>query len=400
MHYIWIFNQSFGMFIVLIIILTMNFRMCRSSKGLVFTMSQIHKIGYKDSDNQNQFTNQYLANTKICKKVLKKQRPLCKEHYPLMPSVISGFVLGISECQHQFSNDMWNCQGHNRTVNYRPLFEKSDETVTKFNKSSRRIKDTYLDRLIAKSTPESAYILAIISAGVSHQVTKACSQGIHNSCGCDRTVYDTPREGKFTWSGCSHNIHFGAAFARTFLDAREKKRSEKQPYTALTNMHNNHVGRQSIINKMKIKCKCHGVSGSCEIKTCSRNLPSFRLIGDFLKERFKNIIQVDYIDGKLAPKYPSKEMFGEVEMIYLNDSPDHCNHDFIKGTLGTTGRICNATFKNNEPEPINSCFKLCCQRGYHIKTYIRNENCRCKFKWCCKVICESCKRKVIDAICN
>jgi hypothetical protein len=123
-------------------------------------------------------------------------------------------------------------------------------------------------------------------------------------------------------------------------------------------MHNNHVGRESVINKMKIKCKCHGVSGLCEMKTCSRNLPSSRVVGDQLKESFRKIIQVDYSENKLVPKYPSKEMFVEVDMLYINESPDHCDHDFHKGTLGTSGRICNQTYKNNNHEPENSCHRL------------------------------------------
>lgn len=157
---------------------------------------------------------------------------------------------------------------------------------------------------------------------------------------------------------------------------------------------------QSVINKMKIKCKCHGVSGSCEMKTCNRNLPSFRVVGDQLKESFRKIIQVDYVDNKLVQKYPSKDMFAEVDMLFLNDSPDHCNHNPHLGTLGTHGRICNSTYKSSLQEPENSCYRLCCQRGYHIKTYIKDETCRCRFKWCCKVICEVCKRKVVDSICN
>ncbi|OON23591.1 wnt family protein [Opisthorchis viverrini] len=94
------------------------------------------------------------------------------------------------------------------------------------------------------STRESAYVLAVTSAGVSHAVTKACSSGAHDNCGCDRTIYDHPKEPNFEWSGCSDNIHFGAAFSRQFLDVRERGRLKRKPKLGMTNLHNNHVGRQ------------------------------------------------------------------------------------------------------------------------------------------------------------
>ena len=35
---------------------------------------------------------------------------------------------------------------------------------------------------------------------------------------------------------------------------------------------------QLLERNMKVECKCHGVSGSCELKTCWRSLASFRMV--------------------------------------------------------------------------------------------------------------------------
>merc|ERR1719312_686588 len=44
---------------------------------------------------------------------------------------------------------------------------------------------------------------------------------------------------------------------------------------------------------MMMKCRCHGVSGSYEFKTCWRSLPQFSEIGRYLKEKYdKNSVKV------------------------------------------------------------------------------------------------------------
>ena len=37
---------------------------------------------------------------------------------------------------------------------------------------------------------------------------------------------------------------------------------------------------------LKKECKCHGVSGSCSLKTCWEKLPAFRDIGDALMKQY------------------------------------------------------------------------------------------------------------------
>lgn len=43
---------------------------------------------------------------------------------------------------------------------------------------------------------------------------------------------------------------------------------------------------------MRQECKCHGMSGSCTVKTCWMRLPHFRIIGDALKDRFDGASRV------------------------------------------------------------------------------------------------------------
>lgn len=44
---------------------------------------------------------------------------------------------------------------------------------------------------------------------------------------------------------------------------------------------------------MKMHCRCHGVSGSCELKTCWKFMPSFNEIGNILKQKYGNAVLVN-----------------------------------------------------------------------------------------------------------
>lgn len=378
-----------------------------NSAGFVYSIYQLqqmsanryNQLGDSDSISNSDFgqdpqstMNNPPSKDMICQTFVIQQRKLCHQHFRLMESVVNGFLLGLNECQFQFADQIWNCKGHNMTIGI------------KRPKNAKRKKKgkTYLDKLVSRGTPEAAYVLSVISAGVAHQVTKACSKGVHDSCGCDRTIYDTPESANFKWSGCSHNIHFGAAFTRQFLDIIEKTRVNKRPEKALTKLHNNHVGRQAVITKMGTKCKCHGVSGSCEMKTCIKALPDFRVVGDHLKERFHKAMQVHFVDSRLVPRYPHTRMFTDNDLIYLLRSPNYCIHNPQIGSLGTRGRKCaeSALLEKQSEQTGGSCGELCCGRGHTKRTFTRMEQCRCKFQWCCDVKCDLCKKNVVESVCN
>ena len=80
---------------------------------------------------------------------------------------------------------------------------------------------------------------AVSSAGVVHEVTRACSRGELKDCTCDTNRKGRSRKG-FEWGGCSDNIAFGLRFAKLFVDSREQERDAR----AKMNLHNNFVGRR------------------------------------------------------------------------------------------------------------------------------------------------------------
>lgn len=109
-------------------------------------------------------------------------------------------------------------------------------------------------------------------------------------------------------------------------------------------------------------CKCHGVSGSCTMKTCWHSLPPFRDVGKALMRKYWKARGVSASvsggggggggqrasgkrsSGKLRLRLRSAADEPKVtELVYLEQSPNYCDRDFVAGSLGTHGRSCNRT---------------------------------------------------------
>lgn len=91
------------------------------------------------------------------------------------------------------------------------------------------------------------------------------------------------------WGGCSHNVNYGIAFSEMFLDTRETGGDIQSKI----NLHNNHAGRLVLTKSMQVRCKCHGMSGSCQMKTCWKSAPDFHVVGSVLKQMFRRAVLVD-----------------------------------------------------------------------------------------------------------
>ena len=146
---------------------------------------------------------------------------------------------------------------------------------------------------------------------------------------------------------------------------------------------------QAIADQMTLQCRCHGVSGSCAVKTCWKNMPSFRQVGDILKEKYETAVEVAPRSRRKLrrrSKRDRKLSIGDDELVHISPSPNYCRRDASFGLPGTRGRECK-----KESSGADSCDLLCCGRGYNTEVVRYVERCHCKFIWCCYVKCKTCE---------
>ncbi|ELT87681.1 hypothetical protein CAPTEDRAFT_149951 [Capitella teleta] len=300
-----------------------------------------------------------------------QQLRVCEENPHTMPCVSYGARVGIEECHHQFKKERWNCT------------TPEDEATGGIN---------LFGQILKRGTKETAFMYAVTSAGVVHAVTKACSSGNLTDCTCDLSQQGQTSGEGWKWGGCSDNVDYGMWFAETFVDAPEKLRhTASKDIRSLMNLQNNAVGRQVINDQMNLKCRCHGVSGSCAVKTCWRTLTSFREAGNELKQKYENSISIaEKSKRKLRQRQRRQRQRrtsnNGLDMVYIEDSPNYCRKNMKRGILGTKGRECE-----RDPDARDSCNTLCCGRGYNTEVVRFVERCQCKFVWCCEVKCKICE---------
>ncbi|XP_036375783.1 protein Wnt-16-like [Megalops cyprinoides] len=294
-----------------------------------------------------------------------KQKDLCRKKPYLLPSIKDGARLGISECQTQFKHERWNCS--------------TTKEVSVFGYE------------LTSGTKETAFIYAVMAAGLVHAVTRACSSGNVTECSCDTTLQGSgsPSEG-WHWGGCSDDIRYGTWLSRRFADGSAGNASAKGSDALIAvNQHNSEAGRQAVASTMSTDCRCHGVSGSCAVKTCWRSMAPFERVGAWLKERYEASVLVQARGGRKVrrrEKARRRAPVGKDELVFLNKSPNYCLEDRRLGVSGTRGRRCSRASAGPD-----GCNLLCCGRGYNTHVVRRVERCDCKFVWCCYVRCRRCE---------
>ncbi|KAI1903636.1 hypothetical protein AGOR_G00029240 [Albula goreensis] len=317
----------------------------------------------------------HVNQTQHCKQLqglVSSQVQLCRSNLELMQTIIQAAREVKKTCQKTFTDMRWNCSSIESGPQYSPDLERG--------------------------TRESAFVYALSAAAISHTIARACTSGDLRLCSCGPIPGEIPEPG-YRWGGCADNLHYGLVMGSKFSDAPMKMKKSGSHANKLMHLHNSEVGRQALRDALEMKCKCHGVSGSCSIRTCWRGLQDLKDIAMDLKTKYLSATKVVHrpmgTRKQLVPKDIDIRPVRENELVYLQSSPDFCSKNDKLGSVGTQDRQCNKTSNGSD-----SCDLMCCGRGYNPYTEKLVERCHCKYHWCCYVTCKKCERTVERYVCK
>ncbi|KAI6191992.1 Protein Wnt [Aphelenchoides bicaudatus] len=336
------------------------------------------------------------------------QTRLCRRIPKIMPIMVKAAQQTIEACQKTFGDHRWNCS----TIMFAPEF-KAD---------------------LSKGTREQAFVQSLSSAAIVHTVAKSCVSG-ELSCPCG-FVETTTAPGSvanpdsYKWKGCSDNVIYGRRVSREWADAiwrrtspaaMRKRKSilefdsenlnddptpQKLGFKARINQENNDIGRQVTQNSQFRRCKCHGVSSSCDVKTCWNMLPPLQVIADKLKERYAKAYQIGQPYDPTGSKNSGRSTRipfsdkNEPELVFLRSSPSYCDKDIEFGSFGTKDRECKHNATDLANDESSNCKNLCCDRGFYTKQFTLEYQCNCKYQHCCFVKCRTCQKTIEKHYCK
>ncbi|XP_014222199.1 protein Wnt-11b-2-like [Trichogramma pretiosum] len=326
----------------------------------------------------------------------RKQVRACRASPEIMRNLVQAARDASSVCQYAFRHQLWNCSSIERAPDFTP------ELLT--------------------GTKEQAFVYAMSAAAAVWRLARGCALGSLASCSCATPPRREPpavtaalvqttmpfgpaaaavalgptssTRSAFKWGGCGDDVRSASRMAKRFLQAAGPGpgAGAQAKFIHAVNMHNNRAGRRAVEQSLSLECKCHGVSGSCSVRTCWRGLGSASpaAAGARLLRRYATALEVrPSSSGRLPPLYHHNNL------LYTSKSPDYCVEDKRRGSLGTRARQCNASSAG-----YDGCEHLCCGRGYNTRAEEVLERCDCKYFSCCYVKCKTCRNVIVTHECN
>ena len=184
---------------------------------------------------------------------------------------------------------------------------------------------------------------------------------------------------------------------------------------------------QAVMNHMGSRCRCHGISGTCTLRTCWSKLPLFNTVRWRLRNRYDTAVRVEgredgstFVpvrrrgrggkrrsrrsasatntvgdDSKRRNRNSSfrRSRRGSIDLeitpedlLFVRPSPAFCRRSVRRGSLGTVDRVCNPSIRG-----IGSCAYLCCGRGHRQERKTVWKKCKCRLVNRFNIICDNCR---------
>ncbi|CAH8524686.1 unnamed protein product [Heterobilharzia americana] len=220
-------------------------------------------------------------------------------------------------------------------------------------------------------------------------------------------IYPQYNPGKPMYNSLQNGIDENNRPSQHYADQRWPRRprsrnGKKKSVIRTLNRHNYLAGVVLMESNQKLVCKCHGVSGSCAQRVCFRQLRRIdtEVMQKALKMRYLAAKQVsEGMNGDLMAKtFIGNGFIDEVvkpeELVFSEHSPDYCNVEPQRGSVGTRDRIC--TLKDTG---TSNCVNMCCGRGYRNVTKRETIQCNCRMANGFKVHCDECNVETVTQRC-
>ena len=163
-----------------------------------------------------------------------QQMTLCKQHSKLLSTTAIGTLQALNQCQRCFKDRAWNCSVFDSTTHYLGRFiDNCMHCMT--------IVYALLICIDLIGTRETAFLDALISAGIAREVARKCKEQELDACGCDFSVDSSTNNEDATTiiGGCGDNCEFGVKISQQFTDTKP----DDSDCCSLVTLHNNKVGR-------------------------------------------------------------------------------------------------------------------------------------------------------------
>ncbi|CAG5091365.1 Oidioi.mRNA.OKI2018_I69.PAR.g13007.t1.cds [Oikopleura dioica] len=233
-------------------------------------------------------------------KLTNAQRQDCFHHPAAFKYSLIGLRRAEEECKRLLIKNTWNCTG---------LIEQAQKTLKNHDWTS----------IMSKSYPETAFANAMIAAGITYEITKACIKGQINVVhGCQRKTSKNYYKDFYIHEdtvASTNCIDKCVEYAKQRAEAFQIRTDSSLDYTLARK--NQKVGERLVFRSRRESCRCMGPSGSCTWKYCVKSIEDFSKIASNLYSKYKEKPSLQKITVNMNGPQPDIKSIPDRILVYM-----------------------------------------------------------------------------------